>query len=134
LVAVGGVGEKNTIDTLNFIFLHYKISKAFNIGIAGCNSDDISIGELFCTNQILKDIKHTKLITTNKPQSLNETKDLVLYDMEAKYFYDIVSQKLDKQNIFIFKIVSDYLEDKIPSKEFVKQLIKQNIKSIEQWI
>ena len=32
---IGGVGKENTQNSLNYIFKNYKISKAFNIGIAG---------------------------------------------------------------------------------------------------
>ena len=135
VLIVGGIGEVNTIKSLLFIFDTFDVRKAINIGIAGCSDKNIEIGELFCTNKQLKDIKFNNLVTVDTPkiQILNDTTQ-ALYDMEAYYFEQECLKYLDKKDIFIFKIVSDYLDDTIPSKEFVKQLIKKNIKSLEKWI
>lgn len=135
VLVISGMGGDKTMEVLSPIFKTMKVTKAINIGIVGCGDESIKIGELFCTNHHLKDIKHKQLETVDTP--VVKTKGMVLdtlYDMEAKYFEDICSKYLEKKDIFIFKVVSDYLDDTIPNKEFVKQLIKKNIKSLKVWI
>ena len=138
LVLVGGVGKQNTIKSLKFIFENYEVRKAFNIGIAGCGNKKFEIGELFCTNKKLDNIKYKELKTVDfgieicdDISSLNLD---FLYDMEGEYFLLISQKYLQNENIYIFKIISDYLDDAIPSKDFVKKLIHQNIANMENWI
>jgi len=133
LLVVSNIGKENTINTLEVVFNRYKIQKAINIGIAGSGTKKYNIGDIFCTNKKLSNIKHIKLTTVDKVQIQSDEKE-ILYDMEAKYFEEICIKYLNKQDIYIFKIISDYLDDTIPSKEFIKQLIKKNIKSLEKWI
>jgi len=135
VLVVSNIGQLNTTTTLEFIYQNYKISKAINIGIAGCNDKSVKIGALFCTNHQLENIPYIQLQTVNSAQLPTSHFSLpTLFDMEGKYFIELSNKYLDKKNIFIFKVVSDHLDDTIPSKEFVKQLIKKNIKSIEKWI
>ena len=133
ILVVSNIGKENTINALKEVFSKYKIQKAINIGIAGCSSKNYNIADIFCTNKELENIKYMALVTVDNPQVRSDKKE-VLYDMEAKYFEEICIKYISYQNIYIFKIISDYLDDAIPSKEFVKQLIKKNIKSLEKWI
>jgi nucleoside phosphorylase len=133
ILTISGIGKGKTIKAIEVIFTEFKIKKAINVGIAGCNNKYIPIGTLFCTNKHLKNIKNLPLQTVNKIQLHNDSNDS-LYDMEAKYFYDICLLHLEDKNILIFKVVSDYLDDKVPQREFVKKLIEQNIINIKQWI
>ena len=133
VLVISGIGQNRTIEALKIVFNQYNIIKAINIGIAGCSSADINIGELFCTNQKLDNIKYINLKTVDDAQT-NIENTRCLYDMEAKYFEEICLKYLDKKDMYVFKVVSDYLDDTIPSKEFAKQIIKKNIKSISQWI
>jgi len=122
LLVVSLVGKKNTIDALEYIFTNYHISKAYNIGIAGTNDTSIPIGTLFCTNKILDNIPYIPLITVDNPQTkLLDSFEPVLYDMEGKYFLEIASKYL-KQNIYILKIVSDYLDNRVLKKDYIKGL------------
>jgi nucleoside phosphorylase len=136
IAVIGGIGEENTKKTLQYIFKNYKISKAINIGIAGCSDENIKIGDIFCTNKQLDNMKSLRLKTVKNPQLKNQTKQnqTTLYDMEGFFFEEICLKYLKEKDIFIFKIVSDYLSDKKLQKEFVKQLIYKNIKSIQRWI
>jgi len=133
VLLISGMGKVKTLESLEIVFAKFKIQKAINIGISGCSDKNIAIGSLFCTNQKLTDIKHIALKTVDTPQTAKKIKSL-LFDMEGKYFEEYALRFLDKRDIYIFKVVSDYLDDTIPSKEFVKQLINKNIKSIEKWI
>jgi len=133
VLIVAKIGKENTIKNLPFIFKKYKIDKAINIGIAGCSVKSIKIGELFCVNQQLNNIKTMKLKTVDTPQ-VGYVEDEALFDMEAKYFKQIAKENLDEKDIFIFKVVSDYLDDTILKKDFVKKLIADKLGEIESWI
>ncbi|VAY87466.1 hypothetical protein MNB_ARC-1_397 [hydrothermal vent metagenome] len=134
LLLVGGIGIKRTKKTLEYVFdNHIQITKAINIGIAGCSDVNIKIGQLFITNKILKNINHMKLHTVKKAKT-GYSNYKALYDMEGSVFNITALQYLEKENIYIFKIVSDYLNSTIPKKEVIKQLIKSNLQSIVKWI
>ena len=123
IICIGGVGKDNTIKSLQYIFNHFNIQKAFNIGIAGILDKNIKIGELFCTTHKLNLIPFKHLVTVSKPQLKDNAKENILYDMEGEYFLDYCLNHLLKEDIYIFKIISDHLENNKLNKEFVKQLI-----------
>ena len=139
LIVISGIGKENTINSLTYIFNNYIISKAFNIGIAGCNDLKVPISTLFCTNKIIKNIEYTKLISVDSPKIaentiLEQSKEKILYDMEGNYFFDYIASKLDLKDIYIFKIISDHLDEKILPKDYIKLLIKKNIITINKYI
>lgn len=128
IIIVSGIGKKNTINALNFIFENFEISKAINIGIAGCKDKNIDIGTLFCTNQKLKGIANTSLTTVDEPlNDINKLKT-TLVDMEASYFQEVCNKYCEK--IYILKVVSDYLDTNIPKKSFIIELMQ---KSFKEW-
>jgi len=133
LVVIGGIGELNTKNSLEYIFENYKVQKAFNVGIAGCSDNDVKIGELFCTNKIVENINSMELITVKIPQTLAGC-EKSLYDMEGKYFLEVSQKYLKNEDIFVLKVVSDYLDDTILPKDKVKKLIQNSLKSWERWI
>ncbi len=130
LVVIGGIGKENTIKSLSYIFDNYTISKAINIGVAGVSSEDIKIGELFCCNHEILNIKYLQLATVDNPQVKNNSDELSLYDMEGFYFQQECSKFLLSSNIYIYKVVSDYLSDEVLKKDFIKSLIKPYILTI----
>ncbi|SFO89734.1 hypothetical protein [Hydrogenimonas thermophila] len=135
VLLVGGIGKENSLKNLEKVFEKYKISKALNIGIAGCNDKRFPIGSLFCTNHHLPGIDNLPLKTVDTPKvNQNEYHPSTLYDMEGIYFLDVAKSYLNEKDIFIFKVVSDYLDDTIPPKDFVKKLIQNSISSWEKWI
>ncbi|MDD2699527.1 MAG: hypothetical protein PHF17_12120 [Arcobacteraceae bacterium] len=133
LVMIGGIGELNTKNSLEYLFENYKVKKAFNIGIAGCSDTEVEIGELFCTNKVLEDINFMELKTVKTPQTLKE-KEKFLYDMEGSYFLEVSQKYLKNEDIFVLKVVSDHLDDTILPKDKVKELIQNSLKSWEKWI
>jgi len=133
LLIVSGMGIKKALHVKD-IFENYHIKKAINIGVAGCKDENIPIGSLFCTNQHLEDIGYATLSCVNEPLDNKEKLSSMLVDMESKSFLHVSGQYLKDENIFVFKVVSDYLDKTIPSKEFVENLIKNTIKSWEKYI
>jgi len=75
-----------------------------------------------------------KQISVDEPLDDKDKLDAMLVDMEAKSFLHVSKQYLKDENIFVFKVVSDYLDKTIPRKEFVENLIKNSIKSWENYI
>lgn len=129
LVLIGGVGKENTLKNLNYIFKNYTISKAINLGIAGCSDQNTPIGAIFsCFNQ-LPNLEYKKLITVDTAQIINYN-DNSLYDMEGSYFLEVLEKYLDKDNINIYKVVSDHLNDTQLNKDHVKYLMYKNIKEV----
>jgi hypothetical protein len=128
IICISGIGSRNTISSLNYVFTNYTINKALNIGIAGCNNINIAIGSLYCTNQRIKEIENLPLITSDKVVTNSNALATSLYDMEGKYFDEITSKYLQQKDIYIFKIVSDHLSSEILQKDFIKNIIaKQKI-------
>lgn len=128
IICISGIKAKNTLSSLDYVYSNFNITKAFNIGVAGCNNSNIKIGNLYCTNQRVKEIETLPLITSDTVVTSSNALATSLYDMEAKFFYEQSQNYLKKEDIFIFKIVSDHLSSKILQKDFIKNLIsKQKI-------
>jgi nucleoside phosphorylase len=134
LLCVGGIGFEKTKNSLHSLFQEFHFQKAINLGIAGCKDETIPKGSLFCTNQELKDIAHTSLTSVLTPLTCKDMLKSTLVDMEAQVFLEICKQFLKKEDIFVFKVVSDYLDDTIPSKAYVNELIQKNIKKITPYV
>jgi REP element-mobilizing transposase RayT/DNA-binding CsgD family transcriptional regulator len=133
LLIVSGMGDKNALH-VEGIFGKFKIKRAINIGIAGCRDENIEIGSLFCVNQKLDDIEFADITSVSKPLDDKKKLKTTLVDMECETFLDICKKRLDEENIFIFKVVSDYLDTTIPKKVFVEKLIKNSIKRWEKYV
>lgn len=122
ILTVSGIGKDNTIKCIEELSKQFIFEKAINYGIAGCCDGSVKIGTLFCTNKLLPNINFGSITTVDTPLEDDEGLESLLVDMEAKYFKDEIS-KICK-NIFIFKVVSDYLDTTIPKKSFVIELTK----------
>jgi hypothetical protein len=73
--------------------------------------------------------------TVDTPQLLiPNSKPLTLYDMEASYFLEVTKKYLSEENLTLFKIVSDHLDNTILKKDFVKKLIFDKFESINQYV
>ncbi len=128
ILIVSGIGKENCEKSLNFVYKNYKIKKAINIGIAGCSDASIKIGTLFCTNRLLPNINFASITTVDTVLESDENLETILVDMESSYFQEISKKYCN--NIYTFKVVSDYLEINIPKKDFVIKLIQG---SLEKW-
>lgn len=126
ILVVSGMGKNKTIEALNFVFNNFKIKKAINVGIAGCKDKTIDIGTLFCTTNNCDGIKTATITTLKKPLDDKHLLDTTLVDMESEHFYKFCSSKVDE--IYILKVVSDYLDTTIPKKSFVIELIQNSYK------
>ena len=133
LLVVSGMGAKNTLH-VESVLKRFCINKAINIGIAGCKDKNIEIGSLFCINHILNDINTTNITSVTKPSGHDIGLETTLVDMESSSFLNICQKVLKPEDIYIFKVVSDYLDTTIPEKKFVENLIKNSIKKWEKYV
>jgi len=131
ILSVCGMGMENTLHVKE-IFQKYEINKAINIGIAGCKDKNIEIGSLFCTNHKIDFINYADLTTVNEPLDNKKKLKTTLVDMEAEHFISTCKEFLDIKDIYVLKVVSDYLNTTIPKKEFVWKIIEKNLKSISK--
>ena len=114
------------------MYENFEIKKAINIGIAGCSDGSIKIGTLFCTNRLLPNINFASITTVDEPLESDENLETILVDMESKYFEDI--SKKHCNDIYTFKVVSDYLETQIPKKAFVIELMQNNLTDLKKYL
>lgn len=132
LLVVSKTGKENILETLGFIYKNYTITKALNIGIAGCSDGSVKIGTLFCTNKLLFGINFGSLTTVDTPLETDENLETLLVDTEAKYFLE--ASKENCKELYVFKVVSDYLETKDLKNEFIESLIQNVYSKIEKYI
>ncbi len=125
LLIVSGIGKENTEESLKFIFENFEIQKAINLGIVGCSDSSIKVGTLFCTNRLLPNINFAPITTVDKPLQSDENLQTLLVDMESNYFNKIAKNYC--KELFIFKVVSDYLDIEIPKKSFVIEIIQKSL-------
>ncbi|MDX1809511.1 MAG: nucleoside phosphorylase [Sulfurospirillaceae bacterium] len=129
MLAILGMGAKNTLK-LDEVLQDHDIKRAINIGIAGCKNRSIEIGSLFCTTHELGFIKKESLGCHDKAINDMDFIETTLVDMESDIFLKITQKYLNKQDIYILKVVSDHLDTKIPEKEFVWKIMKKNLNEI----
>ncbi len=131
LLCVSGMGRENTLK-IRELFKNYSIKKAINIGIAGCKDESIKIGSIFTCRKNLDSFSYASLTTVDAPLSDKKTLETTLVDMEAEFFELTSREFLQDEDIYILKIVSDYLDITIPKKEFVWKIIEKNLQNISQ--
>ena len=128
LLIISGVSKDLIINSLDYIFKNYSISKAFDLSIASCSDGSIALGTLFCTNRFVGGLNFANITTVEKKLETDENLDTLLVDKQALFF----SQKC-KENIkdyYVLKIVSDYFDEIEPTNEKIFELINN---SISKW-
>ena len=145
LLVVSGVGRQATRDALSWICSRFKISKAINIGMAGCSEPTIELGTLVAVQggpgnlpQLprlpLKTVDEPVRDLTSLPPGINDFQfgigedeaqigQSVLVDMEAAEFAAVLRGRLSTCNIHVLKVVSDHFEDTILKKKDIHRLI-----------
>jgi hypothetical protein len=147
---ISGVGKDNSIIATTYILSKIDnnlISKVINIGICG-SKNNCEISDIFLINKIIDKytnkeyfpnilLKHNlnenQITTVNKPQE-NDNFNTNLVDMEAVGFFISSLKFVSLEKIMIIKIVSDFTNPEIFSKEFVENLIKNNIHKIDNFV
>lgn len=128
LLIVSGVSKEEILESLNYIFKNYDISKAFDLSIASCSDGTIALGTLFCTNRFIFGLNFANITTVEETLESDENLETLLVDKQASFFKDSCKEKI--KDFYILKIVSDYFDEEKPSNEEIFKLINN---SIERW-
>ena len=147
-----GVGRKNIRRVL--INFYSKLSNEpnyqfINIGIAGAKKGVCKIGQCFIIDSIsddksdsiyqLNNVFETQILTQNittvsEPISNSGNKYRSLVDMEAHEICTVVDSYDDLENLFIIKIISDFMD--VSRKYFrfdtIYDLVDNNISNIDK--
>ena len=147
-----GVGRKNIRKVL--INYYSDISKQpnyqfINIGIAGANKGACKIGQCFIIDSVsddksdsiyqLNNVFETQILTQNittvsKPVFNGGNKYRTLVDMEAHEICAVVDNYDDLENLFIIKIISDFMDvsRNYFSFDTVYDLVYNNLSNIDK--
>lgn len=132
LLVISGTGKENCQKSLEFIYKTYEISKALHIGTAGCSDSSIKVGTLFCTNRLLPNINFAPVTTVDQPLETDEDLETLLVDMEAKHFQEISKQYFN--DIYTFKVVSDYLDIEAANDDLIKKIIENSFDKLKKYL
>ena len=147
-----GVGRKNIRRVL--INFYSKLSKEpnyqlINIGIAGAKKGVCKVGQCFIIDSIsddksnsiyqLNNVFESQILTQNittvsEPVSNGGNKYRSLVDMEAHEICSVVDSYDDLENLFIIKIISDFMDvsRKYFSFDTIYDLVDNNISNIDK--
>lgn len=128
LLIISGVSKDKIIESLNFIFDNYQVSKAFDLSIASCSDGSIALGTIFCTNRFIHGLNFANVTTVENDLETDEELETLLVDKQASFFKDSCKEKI--KDYYILKIVSDYFDERTPSEEEIFKLIND---SINKW-
>ncbi|NWF66077.1 MAG: hypothetical protein HXX81_01275 [Campylobacterales bacterium] len=151
VLIVSSIGQINSIIATTHILSLFNCSKIINYGIAGAKNQKLNIGEFCLINKILEfeskkaqyldlifdfDFHEASLTTSNKAIDISQKDEIFtdLVDMESYWFYLTASRFLQNHQIFVAKVISDYLDTSIPTKEFVEELSKSGVQNLKKII
>ncbi len=140
LLIISGMGKINSAIATTYISKGIKIKKIINIGICGTNNLNKTIGSLQSIKAIVNHATDKKYIIGKTGETLychdkiiKNTKGLkknILIDMESFGFYKASLKFTERENIKIYKIISDHLETSHISHDFIYKIIKNKINEI----
>lgn len=135
VVVIIGEGDKHIDHCLDRVFIIYNIQYVINYGICGSNTLKVKVGSVFNINKIYCsrtdqlyypvnlfdfDLTGAGIMTVDAP--VYETfdckyPDVHLVDMESAHVYRNLNNRICPSKVFIFKIVSDHLNEMEYTKE-----------------
>ena len=131
---VSGMGKINSAIAVTYI---KPTNKIINVGICGSSAHEI--GNLYKIKKII-DKSSQKVVHLNQngetltcvdtPQNNPNLFKSTLIDMESFGFYQAARKFIDKENILIYKIVSDTISDTILTPKEVHDLITPQLKKL----
>ncbi len=139
-LVISGMGKVESAIATTYICKDKKINKIVNIGICGTNDKNKKIGSIHRIKSIV-DVSTDKkyMISTDGEvlycfdkiiKSSKNIKNNILIDMESVGFYKAAINFTKKENISIYKIVSDHLTTSHISLENIYKIMKNAIKEI----
>ena len=133
---IGTLKAENAAKILINNFTFCENDRVLNVGICGASrrykiGELLEIGSVIYDNQtfVLNASIHNTITCLDK-EAKEEKYEIV--DMESFGFYKAFSSVPEIKNIYIFKVVSDYCEPSMVTKEKTKQLIFTQIETIQR--
>lgn len=147
---VGGIGKIHTTIALTYVASLFPNFANFfiNIGIAGSTTSDKPLGSVweihsihdFATGwNLFPDCLYktpwnsASLTTVDKPQ-YEKLPEMELVDMEGSGFFKTASFFVPTHKIFLFKVVSDYLEFQKCNPLFVRKWMEKMAEEFLPWL
>lgn len=125
LLIISGVSRDLIVESLDYVFKNYSISKAFDLSIASCSDGSIALGTLFCTNRFIGGLNFANVTTVEKPLETDEDLETLLVDKQAQFFSQICKENI--KDFYVLKIVADYFDEVEPTNEKIFELINNSI-------
>ena len=125
LLIISGVSRDLIVQSLDYVFKNYSISKAFDLSIASCSDGSIALGTLFCTNRFIGGLNFANVTTVEKPLETDEELETLLVDKQAQFFSQICKENI--KDFYVLKIVADYFDELEPTNEKIFELINNSI-------
>lgn len=134
---ISGMGKINSAIATTYIAKDKKIESITNIGICASNDITKKIGSLCHIRSIVEAATGKKTVLNTEGEVLytfddvvQNKKDLkrdILIDMEGYGFYKASKNLTKKENIKIYKIISDHLDTFYITNDFIYELVKKCI-------
>ena len=139
VLIISGIGSINAAIATTYAINKFDITNTVNIGICGSFDKSVNTGDIFDIKKVinyqthkvyhLKNLKRVApaktLYSFENPQNSPILKNS-LADMESIGFFLSAREFIDPKNIYILKVVSDYIDDKILTNKKVSSLIKKH--------
>ncbi len=152
ILSVTGVGGIRVASILSSVLATEPKEEMFCllIGVCGTKNESIPLGELFLINKAVQfntkkrfypDIIFGHNFKENSIESFdkiitdeNIKTECELIDMESAYFLEASSIFLPPHKSHVLKIVSDHLDIRHITKEFISSIVEKNIHKIDKFI
>lgn len=131
VLIVSGMGSEKTQEALVYALSLYEPCVAINVGIAGCVDKTVAKGTLFCTTHEGLGMPFASCSSHEKAVENALHVKTTLVNMEADTFIQTLPKHIET---YVFKIVSDHLDDTIPSKADVGNWIGKSMKQWEKYV
>ncbi|MCX7821517.1 MAG: hypothetical protein N2258_07585 [Brevinematales bacterium] len=149
-LSIAGVGGIKVASVFSFLFAQEKEAYFLLVGICGAKNNLINIGEIFLINKAIQndsgkkfypDIIFNHVLKENSIESFGKvitSQNLIsegdLIDMESAYFLEAAQFFMPPHRSHVLKIVSDHLNVKHITKDFISKIIEKNLDNINQII
>jgi nucleoside phosphorylase len=132
---ISNIGILNASIATTFLLTNKKIKKIVNFGVAGSSIENSCIGEIYEIEKVyyesakiatfsLNHFKTAPLKSQNHPAT--KSKKQMLFDMEG-FGYFVASKKfLEKESIFLLKMVSDFLDIEGFDKNLISKKLQES--------
>ncbi len=140
-LVVSGMGKVESAIATTYMCKDKKIDKLINIGVCGTNNKNKEIGSLYKIKSVIDVSSDKKYMISADGEALycfdrivkssENIKNNILIDMESVGFYKAAVKFVKKEDIRIYKIVSDHLKTSHISLEDIYTITKNAIKEID---